>query len=258
MIKKVFNLFLIFFCFRAYSIDTVPPIVDLKISTKNSIVIIDPGHGGGDWGVNYRGVYEKEINFKIAKLIKKKIESSNPDINVFLTRDNEEYKKPEDRVGFANNKKADLFVSIHCDFIQNPSVSGFKVYVSSGEPLKKSGNDMEIIKWKDIQRYHKEASLKLAEYLHQYLKASLINEDNRATGNVTDDILQLDGRGISETNLIYLTGLDMPAAVIEICNLNNNTDFEYLKNTQAINSIAYHIKEGIINYLKFVNSQAGE
>lgn len=258
MIRIIINVFLIFFYLKIYSINTVPPIVDLKVTTKNSIVIIDAAHGGGEWGVNYRVVYEKDITLKIAKLIKKKIENSASDISVFLTRDNDEYKNPEDRVGLANSKKADLFVSIHCDFIQNPAVSGYKVYVNSGEPLKELNTDMQIIEWKYIQRYHKDRSLKLAEYLYQYLKASLINEDSKITGNENDDILQLDGRGIAETNLVYLTGLNMPAAVIEICNLNNNIDFEYLKNTQIVNSIAYHIKEGIINYLKFVNSQTGE
>ncbi len=250
----IYNLFfLLIFFYNILSVNTVPPIIDIKSSTETAIVILDPAHGGGDFGVNFQGVYEKDITLKICKLIKKKLESSNPKISVFLTREGDEYKNKDDRIMFSNNKRANIFVSIHCDFIQNPHVSGYKVYSMAGKELTGKKENSELIKWDDVHKYHIINSLKLASFLHQYLQARLISEDSTLTGNENDDVLPFLSRGTDIAYLYPLIGLDMPSALIEICNLNNNNDVEYIKNSQVLDSVAYHIKEGIINFLNFIN-----
>ncbi|GEM_PF-2128346 len=241
-----------------FSINTIPPIVDIQNSTKTAIIILDPAHGGGDWGVTWQGIYEKDITLRICKLIKKKIENSGQNISVFLTRENDEYKNTDLRVMFANNKKADIFISIHCDFIQNPSVSGYKVYSMAGKEILEKKEDLNLIKWSDIHRYHILNSLRLAGFLHQYLKARLISEDSTLAGNENDDVLPLASRGTDTAFLVSLIGLNMPAVLIEVGNLNNNGDFEFLKNNQVLEKFAYHIKEGIVNYLKFIKQPNGE
>lgn len=257
MLRIIFKLFFLFLFFsNLFAANTVPPIVDINSSTRTSIVILDPAHGGGDWGVNYQGIYEKDITLKISKLIKKKIENSNQNISVFLTREGDEYKSNDDRVVFANNKKADIFVSIHCDFILNPLASGYKVYSMAGTEIAGKKDAFELIKWNNVQKYHIINSLKLAGFLHQYMQARLISEDSTLTGNENDDVLPWASRGTDVVFLAPLTGLDMPAALIEICNLNNNNDIEYLKNSQYVNSLAYHIKEGIINFLNFKKQES--
>ena len=104
-----------------------PPVVDLENAAKKTIVI-DAAHGGADWGVAASGLYEKDITLKLAKKIKEKIlETKNEDIKVLLTREEDKTMPTADRVGLANAAKAQVFISIHCDYDRRETVTGYKI-----------------------------------------------------------------------------------------------------------------------------------
>ncbi len=227
---------------------TVPPDMD-EAHHRRYIVVIDAGHGGGEWGVNVGGVYEKDINLKLAKLTAEKLINSEKGISVVLTRGSDTYLKEEERAGLANNKRADVYVSIHCDY-EPAGDGGYKVYYFSGEDEDKKPAAGGLARWEDVQYNHEAESEKFAETIEQYMKASLIAEGSAETGGQDNDIVPLADRGTTGTYVEPLVGLDMPAVLIETGNLNNRNNFADLRDAKIQNVIAYHIKEGIINYLK--------
>ena len=77
----------------------------------DNIIVIDPGHGGMDFGVNGIKCMEKDVNLKICKKIENMFSGSDK-VKVYLTRNSDDYLKDEKRVFFAN-QYADLFLSIH-------------------------------------------------------------------------------------------------------------------------------------------------
>jgi len=89
-------------------------------NTVNTIVI-DPGHGGRDGGASGTYTVEKKIVLAIAKLVKAKMATSLPDVNVILTRDDNTFIPLWKRADIANTKKADLFISIHCNAFTQPT-----------------------------------------------------------------------------------------------------------------------------------------
>ena len=80
-------------------------------STSSKLVVIDPGHGGADPGAVFGKYLEKDYNLDIALRCDKILKSKG--INVELTRTTDKTISLNDRVKFANDRNAYLFVSIH-------------------------------------------------------------------------------------------------------------------------------------------------
>jgi N-acetylmuramoyl-L-alanine amidase len=90
--------------------------------------VIDPGHGGVDVGAaGKHGELEKSIVFEFAKTLKATIESQGR-LRVLLTRSDDVFIALDDRVRFARQHGAALFLSIHADTLGSPNVEGATVY----------------------------------------------------------------------------------------------------------------------------------
>lgn len=90
-------------------------------------VVVDPGHGGKDPGaISIHGIKEKDINLKIAKLLKKELEARG--VKVYLTRSQDVFLTLQRRVEIAKEKNADLFISIHSNSNRSRKINGVEVY----------------------------------------------------------------------------------------------------------------------------------
>ncbi|MBQ4530018.1 MAG: N-acetylmuramoyl-L-alanine amidase [Lachnospiraceae bacterium] len=102
-----------------------------KVTVSNIIIVIDPGHGGMDPGTSFNGVYEKNVNLKIAHYVRAELETYK-NVKVVMTRTGDTYPTLLERSQIAAINKADFFVSIHCNMLANKSTAanGTEVYVS--------------------------------------------------------------------------------------------------------------------------------
>ncbi|RZK79867.1 MAG: N-acetylmuramoyl-L-alanine amidase, partial [Pedobacter sp.] len=82
---------------------------------KIKTIVIDAGHGGKDGST--RGLYstEKDVALKTALNLGAAIEANMKDVKVIYTRTDDVFIPLYERIGIANNAKADLFISIHCN-----------------------------------------------------------------------------------------------------------------------------------------------
>lgn len=93
-------------------------------------VVVDAGHGGIDSGaLGVSGTLEKDVTLAFAKAFEHALKARS--IQVFLTRDDDEFLTLTDRVKFGRDHAADLFVSIHADSISLKSIRGATVYTLS-------------------------------------------------------------------------------------------------------------------------------
>ena len=94
-------------------------------------VVVDPGHGGIDNGaIGRNGTIEKDITLAFSKELKAELET-RPGLDVILTRDSDVFIPLNDRVQFARQHNADLFISIHADSVRQKYVRGATVYTIS-------------------------------------------------------------------------------------------------------------------------------
>jgi N-acetylmuramoyl-L-alanine amidase len=85
--------------------------------------VIDAGHGGYDFGMPFKDMNEKDLNLEVAKELGASLSKKGK--KVFLVRKADQHMPIADRISFANQKKPDVFISLHC------STSGnFAIYIS--------------------------------------------------------------------------------------------------------------------------------
>ena len=95
------------------------------------VVVIDPGHGGIDPGASgVAGVVEKTVVLDFASALAARL-SAGDRYRIVLTRRDDSFVSLEDRVRFARDADAALFISIHADTLADASVTGATVYTAS-------------------------------------------------------------------------------------------------------------------------------
>lgn len=186
--------------------------------TSNTIVI-DPGHGGYDPGtIGINNSYEKDINLDISKKLYERLKSM--DYKVILTRKIDESVDNRDRARLANRKRAKIFISIHCNAIENNS----------------NTNGVQVLYFPNR-------------------KSNVSNQDNETLAQIIlEQILvstRANSKGIVEReNLIVLNQTKMPAIIVECGFLSNENEANLLTDDEYQNKIVDGIVEGLRNYIK--------
>lgn len=104
-----------------------PPQIDLAPGQLRTVVI-DPGHGGDDAGTKGAGgAVEKDVVLQISRRLKTALESGLG-VRVLLTRDSDDALPIDRRTAFANNNKADLFISLHANASRRADLRGLQVF----------------------------------------------------------------------------------------------------------------------------------
>lgn len=105
-----------------------------NIGRAIEVIIIDPGHGGGDKGCESpNGVQESAITMQLAERLRLALEKGSP-LRALVTRDKDKGLSRNERVNFANGSRGDLFVSLHVAASFSPSASGATVYRCAPAP----------------------------------------------------------------------------------------------------------------------------
>jgi N-acetylmuramoyl-L-alanine amidase len=98
--------------------------------SSRPLVVLDPGHGGHDPGAGTGTLNEKMLTLRLAEALRDQL-LEDGGIRVALTRDDDRYLMLAERSSIARRLKADLFVSIHADSIDNDGARGASVYTLS-------------------------------------------------------------------------------------------------------------------------------
>ncbi|MEE8578862.1 MAG: N-acetylmuramoyl-L-alanine amidase [Hyphomicrobium sp.] len=91
------------------------------------IIVIDPGHGGLDTGAKKNGAVEKEITLAFGKLLAEKLKATGR-YKVLMTRGTDIFVPLGDRVAYGERNKANLFISVHCDYANRGGANGATIY----------------------------------------------------------------------------------------------------------------------------------
>ncbi len=95
---------------------------------KRKVIVLDPGHGGYDYGIISQDAREKDVNLALSKDLSAAMAKKG--LTVFLDRKVDQSVSLSERINFSNAKKPDFFISIHA-----ASWNGFAIYVSSAEDV---------------------------------------------------------------------------------------------------------------------------
>ncbi|MCF6347708.1 MAG: N-acetylmuramoyl-L-alanine amidase [Flavobacteriaceae bacterium] len=228
-------------------------------------VVIDAGHGGtdpGNLGHKSSKYQEKDIVLKIALAVGKLLDADK-NIEVIYTRKDDTYIELHERGTIAQNSKADLFVSIHCDAFGNANVHGAGTFVLG---LHENDRNFEIAKKENsvilMEDNYKEKydgfdpnspeaviglTMMQEEYLDQSLMiASLIQNNFVKT-------LKRKDRSVKQAGFLVLRNTFMPSVLVETGFLTNTKEGSYLNSKKGQEEIADAIYKAIKLYKKQVD-----
>ena len=225
---------------------------------KNSpiIVMLDPGHGGEDPGaIGYKKTREKDIVLQIARrtynLLKKE-----PNIKVYMTRNEDVFIPLKVRVAKARSLHADLFISIHADAFANRSVKGSSVFAlstrgassSAASYLAQTQNDADQIGGvsRSGDKYLDNTILDLVQ------KTTLSNGVllGSAILNRMKNVNKLHKPSIEKAGFAVLKAPDIPSVLVETAFISNINEEQKLKTASFQNQVSKAIVDGIKYYLK--------
>lgn len=105
--------------------DNVKTIIMPKHLGK-SAVVLDPGHGGSDYGAIRCGINEKDINLDVAKRVEALLQEKG--VSVTMTRNTDVFVSLEDRTIITAKVNPDIFVSIHVNSSVKPEIIGIETH----------------------------------------------------------------------------------------------------------------------------------
>ncbi|WP_182479421.1 MULTISPECIES: N-acetylmuramoyl-L-alanine amidase family protein [Bartonella] len=220
-------------------------------------VVLDPGHGGIDSGAQgITGILEKNITLAFARALQNELEKDS-DINVTLTRDCDVFLRLSERVKKAQNFNADLFISIHADSINIPSLRGATVYTLSdkasdaiAKTLAEIENNADLLDGLPAEESHEVTDI-LIDLARRETHILSLNFADLIILNLSNNNINLIKNPHRYADFQVLKAPDVPSVLIEIGYLSNKEDEKLLNNSQWRNQIVISLAHSIRQFAQY-------
>ncbi|MGO8840486.1 MAG: N-acetylmuramoyl-L-alanine amidase [Methyloceanibacter sp.] len=238
---------------EAYAPQADPP---AKPPNAKPVVVLDPGHGGVDPGTSSAsGTTEKDVVLAFAKTLKQRLEAKGQ-YDVYLTRDDDTFLALRERVEFAQEKGANLFVSIHADYFpkQTADATGATVYTLSeqasddeAKELAAKENFSDAIAGVDLPRDSDEvvANILIDLAQRETQNRSLIFARSIVGGMSAAD---LHTKSLKSAGFRVLKAPDVPSVLLELGFLSNPDDEKRLTSDTWRGTMADKVAAAIDGY----------
>jgi len=223
-------------------------------------IVIDPGHGGRDYGAPgyLKGVHEKHVVLKLARRLAKKIREKLH-CEVMMTRTTDKYLTLEERTAFANTKNADLFISIHTNAARNRRAYGIETFFLN----LATDDDAILVAARENATSTKNIS-DLQTILSDLMQNAKINESSRLAVHVQKCMCKdlkkrysrIKNKGVKQAPFYVLLGAQMPSILIETSFISNSRDCKRLVNSKYQDRMCDAIVNGIRKYINETNPTA--
>lgn len=191
----------------------------LSWNSTKPVVMLDAGHGGKDQGASYEEVLEKDLNLAIAQKTKELLLEAG--YRVYMTRKEDAFLDKYDRADDANRKNVDIFVSIHCNFLEEGQADGIETFYAES----KSGE---------------------SQALAEAIQANIIEQT------------AAQDRGAKTADYVVIKETDMPSALVEVGFLSDAAERERLQEEGYQQKLAEGIAAGIADYLEIEKDFSAE
>jgi len=228
-----------------------------KPTAKRTLVIaIDPGHGGKDPGaIGYAGTREKDVVLKISQRLERLI-NAEKGMRAIMTRDSDRFLTLRGRIKKARDNKADVFISIHADAVNDRRVRGSSVYVlskngASSEAarfLAKTQNESDVIGGVKLQGKGKDVQKVLVDLS----QAATIDASMKLAKSVKNELSRLGKtrKNIEHAGFAVLKSPDIPSVLVETAFISNASEEKKLRSASHQQKLAASVFKGLKTYLK--------
>ncbi|MRT04841.1 N-acetylmuramoyl-L-alanine amidase AmiC [Ewingella americana] len=218
------------------------------------IIMLDPGHGGEDPGaIGKYKTREKDIVLLIARKLQKLIQRE-PNMKVYMTRNEDVFIPLKVRVAKARKLRADLFVSIHADAFTNRAARGSSVFALSTKGatsaaarfLAQTQNESD-----QIGGVGKSGDRYLDHTMFDLVQTATISDSLKFGKEVLTrmgKINHLHKNKVDQAGFAVLKAPDIPSILVETAFISNVEEERKLKTSHFQQKVAESILAGIKAY----------
>ncbi len=225
------------------------------VSGRDIVVAVDPGHGGHDPGAIGRAkTREKDVALDVARLLAERI-NAEPGMKAVLVRGGDYYVDHRERMEIARRSKADLFVSIHADAVDDRRAAGASVYVLSlkgasdeaGKRLAERENASNLVGGVSLA----DKDEVLASVLLDLSQNAALSASLDVGGEVIGELARIGKvhrRQVQQAGFLVLKSPDVPSILVETAYISNPDEEKKLKSRSHQSKLANAILLGVRKY----------
>jgi N-acetylmuramoyl-L-alanine amidase len=218
------------------------------------VIVLDPGHGGLDPGAaSSAGTLEKDVVLALAIAMRDAIAATGR-YEVKLTREGDTFVSLPDRVRFARQNRADLFIALHADSLRGPTVRGATVYTLSekasdkeAEALAEKENRADIIAGVDLGGDSEEIAGILIDLAQRETKNASVSLAKRIVSEL-EGVTGLTGQPHRSAGFRVLRAPDVPSVLLEAGYLSSRQDEALLTSPEWRKEVAGALVEALDAY----------
>lgn len=233
------------------------PVMSEKLSARDFVIAIDPGHGGEDSGAIGRShrLREKDVVLKVSQKLQALI-NRQKGMRAILIRRGDYYVELRKRMELARNQGADLFISVHADSFNDPRASGASVYV-----LSEKGASSEAARWlaEKENRSDLVGGIRLDDK-NDLLASVLLDLSQTASRSASQElgnhlinnlakVTDLHHNTVQRAGFMVLKSPDIPSVLVELGFISNKKGEEKLRDARHQQALATALLSGVKAYL---------
>jgi N-acetylmuramoyl-L-alanine amidase len=235
-------------------------------SEKTWVIVIDAGHGGKDPGAIGSISKEKNINLAIALKTGEYLEQNLKNVRVLYTRKTDVFMELRDRPEFANKNKADLFISIHSNWISKSSIKGTETWImgpaQDDENLEVAMKENEVILLEDdfSTKYEGFDPKSPESYImFTVMQNTFKKQSTWLASNIQSQFKNRAGRvdrGVKQAGFWVLYMTTMPSVLIETGFITNSEEEKFLVSKEGQDYIASAIFRAARDYINEIDKKS--
>ncbi len=234
-------------------------------SEKTWIIVIDAGHGGKDPGALGSISREKNINLAIALKTGEYLEQNVKNVKVLYTRKTDVFMELRDRPEFANKNNADLFISIHSNWISKSNIKGAETWIMG--PAQNDQNLEVAMKENEVILLEDDFSTKYEGFdpksPESYIMFTVMQNTFRQQSTLLASTIQSQlknragriDRGVKQAGFWVLYMTTMPSVLVETGFITNPDEEKYLVSREGQDYIASAIYRATRDYINEIDKK---
>ena len=207
---------------------------------------------------------EKKITLTVSKKLKKLINEQLPNLKVLLTREEDVFLSLKTRASIANQNQADIFISVHCNYLRNAkNFRGSETFVLGTnedneftEEIEMRENESIVLEESYKENYAGFDPLTPESYIMFSMFQNLYLENSIVLATLVDAELghstSVKSKGVKQGAFVVLKEANMPSILVETGYLSNKYDEALLKSSKGQDAIVQAILNAIIGYKHLV------
>ena len=218
-------------------------------------IVLDPGHGGDENGAEGpTGLLEKDVVLEVARRLRLHLQRRGYDVH--LTRSRDVNVPLEERTAVANNRQADLFISLHANASTGRSARGAEIYYLSLDRADQAREETEPAS-AYVSPRDRDDPLKMI--LWDMAQSAWLARSGRLAEIIQDEfnrVLDIPDRGVKQAPFRILVGATMPAVLVEIGFISNSEEEERMRDPDFLDIIVRSLTRSIEAYSRESRRQA--